>query len=355
MIITQINIFPQIFRLRNPYLIAYDSIATAQNLLVGIETNNGFVGWGNAAPDPHVTGETIEMAGEILSNELIPAMVGRETRSLARIHELLQQKALPAPAACAAIDMAVYDLFGQYVKLPLYQLLGWARPKILTSITIGITTIEESVRLAREFTRAGFLALKIKTGLDWQEDAERITAIRAAVGLSIALRIDANQGYTAPQAMEFSRRVENCQIEFIEQPVPAKNLAALKSVRDLSKIPIMADESALSANDVLHLAADTIVDMVNLKLMKTGGMTGTMQATAVAATAQLPVMLGCNDESRISIAAAVHLACALPGVQYADLDGAFDIIDDVATGGYELKDGYLIPSDKAGLGVEVKI
>jgi len=355
MIITRIDLFPKTFRLKNPYAIAYDAIATAQNLIVRIETQNGFIGWGNAAPDPHVTGETIEMTGEILSNELIPAIVGREARSLARIHEILQQKAPQAPAARAAIDMAVYDLFGQHVKLPLYQLLGWARPQILTSITIGISAVEESVRLAREFVRAGFLVLKIKTGLDWQEDAERVKAIRAAVGSSIALRVDANQGYTAQQAVEFSRRIEHGQIEFIEQPTPAKSLADLKAVRELSKIPIMADESALAANEVLRLAANGMVDMVNLKLMKTGGMTGTMQATAVAATGKLPVMLGCNDESRISIAAAVHLACALGGVQYADLDGAFDIIDDVATGGFQLKDGYLIPSDKPGLGVEVNL
>jgi L-alanine-DL-glutamate epimerase-like enolase superfamily enzyme len=355
MIITRIDLFPKTFQLKNPYTIAYDSIATAKNLIVRIETQNGFIGWGNAAPDPHVTGETIEMTAKILATKLVPAIVGREARATAEICAILQREAPQAPAARAAIDMAVYDLFGQYVKLPLYQLLGWARPQILTSITIGITTIEESVRLAREFVRAGFLILKIKTGLDWQEDVERVKAIRAAVGSSIALRVDANQGYTAQQAVEFSRRVENCRIEFIEQPVPAKNLAALKSVRELSKIPIMADESVLSANDVLHLAANGIVGMVNLKLMKTGGMANTMQAAAVAATGKLPVMLGCNDESRISIAAAVHLACALPGVQYADLDGAFDIIDDVASGGFELRDGFLIPSDKPGLGVEVKL
>jgi L-alanine-DL-glutamate epimerase-like enolase superfamily enzyme len=117
----------------------------------------------------------------------------------------------------------------------------------------------------------------------------------------------------------------------------------------------MADESALSSEDIFNLAAHGFADMVNLKLMKNGGITGAMQATAVAAAGKLPVMLGCNDESRISIAAAVHLACALPGVQYADLDGAFDIVDDVAAGGFELKDGYIIPSNKPGLGVKLKI
>ena len=355
MIITQINLFPKTFQLKNPYTIAYDSIATAQNLIVRIETKSGLVGWGNAAPDPHVTGETMEMTSATLARELIPDMIGRDARALAEIYEIGQQRALHAPAARAAIDMAVYDLFGKHVKVALHQLFGFARPQILTSITLGIAAMEESVRQAREFVQAGFCVLKIKTGLEWQEDVERVKAIRAAVGAAIALRVDANQGYEVQQTLDFARGVADCQIEFIEQPTPAKKLDDLKAVREASSIPIMADESAISSSDVLKLAANGMADMVNLKLMKTGGITSTMQAAAVAATGKLPVMLGCNDESRLSIAAAVHLACALTGVHYADLDGAFDIIDDVASGGFELRDGYLIPSDKPGLGVEVKI
>jgi L-alanine-DL-glutamate epimerase-like enolase superfamily enzyme len=246
-------------------------------------------------------------------------------------------------------------LFGQHVKLPLHQLFGLARPQILTSITLGIMPLEESVRQARELVKAGFRVLKLKTGRDWQEDAARVQAIRQAIGAEMALRVDANQGYDVPQALRFIRSVENCQIEFVEQPTPAKNLDDLKTVRQASPIPIMADESALAGSDVLNIAAQGIADMVNLKLMKAGGITGVIQATAVAAAGKLPVMLGCNDESRISIAAAVHLACGLSGVQYADLDGAFDIVDDIATGGFELREGYLIPSDKPGLGVEVRV
>jgi len=355
MTITQIDTFPVTFKLKNPFTIAYATYEITQNLIVRIETKNGLVGWGNAAPDPHVTGETVEITQEVLSKELIPAIIGRDARALAEIYELGRQKASHAPAARAAIDMAVYDLFGQHVKLPLHQLFGLARPKILTSITLGIASIEESVRQAREYLQEGFRVLKIKTGLDWKEDVERVKAIRGAVGSEIALRVDANQGYTVRQALDFIQGVKDCRTEFIEQPTPAKNLDDLKIVREASSIPIMADESALSAEDVFNLAANGIADMVNLKLMKTGGITSAMQATAVAATGKLPVMLGCNDESRLSIAAAVHLACALVAVQYADLDGALDIVDDVAIGGFTFRDGYLIPSDKPGLGVIVKI
>jgi L-alanine-DL-glutamate epimerase-like enolase superfamily enzyme len=355
MIITQANIFPITFKLKNFFTIAYDSYDTAQNLIVRLETKNGLVGWGNAAPDPHVTGETIEASQKVLSTEIIPAVMGRDARARAEIFENCQQKAIHAPAARAAIDMALYDLLGQRAGLPLYQLLGFARRKILTSITLGIASIEENVRQAQEFVKAGFRALKIKTGLDWKEDVERVKAIRAAAGAEIALRVDANQGYHVQPALDFIRSVESCRIEFLEQPAPAKNLNDLKLIRALSKIPIMADESAISPEEVFNLAAHGVADMVNVKLMKTGGITGAMQATAVAAAGKLPVMLGCNDESRLSIAAAVHVACALHGVRYADLDGAFDIVDDVAAGGFELKDGYIIPSNKPGLGVKLKI
>ncbi len=355
MTITQIGIFPFTFKLKNPYVIAYDSYDTASNVLVRIETASGLVGWGNAAPEAHVTGENIEQTKEILTALMAPALSGREARNIAEIEALLQTLAPNAPAARAAIDIALYDLLGQRAGLPLYQLLGGARQRILTSVTIGITTVEEGARQARELAQSGFRALKIKTGKDWKEDMERVKAIRDTAGATMALRVDANQGYSVQEALRFIRGVKDCQIEFIEQPTPANALGDLKILRDESAIPIMADESARSANDVLNLAFNKIVDMVNVKLMKSGGILSAGHAVAVSAAGGLPVMLGCMDESRVSIAAALHLACALPGVLYADLDGAFDIVDDVAAGGFELQEGFLIPSDKPGLGIEVQI
>jgi L-alanine-DL-glutamate epimerase-like enolase superfamily enzyme len=355
MTITKIDIYPVTFKLKNPYAIAYDSYDNAANVIVRLETASGLVGWGNAAPDAHVTGENIEQTKEILTTSIVPALNGRDTRNIAEIEALLRNLAPNAPAARAAVDMALYDLLGQRARLPLYQLLGGARQRILTSVTIGIASVEDGARQARELVQAGFRALKTKTGKDWKEDVECVKAIRDTVGATIALRVDANQGYSVQAALRFIRGVKDCQIEFLEQPTPAKALGDLKIVRDESTIPIMADESALFGGDVLNLAFNKIVDMVNVKLMKSGGILSAGQAVAVAAAGGLPVMLGCMDESRVSIAAALHLACALPGVHYADLDGAFDIVDDVAAGGFALRDGFLIPSDKPGLGVEVNI
>jgi L-alanine-DL-glutamate epimerase-like enolase superfamily enzyme len=355
MTITKIDIHPITFKLKNPYAIAYDSYDTAANVLVRIETSSGLVGWGNAAPDAHVTGESIEQAKEILATSIVPALISRDGRNIAEIDALLQTLAPTAPAARAAIDIALHDLLGQRARLPLYQLLGGARQGILTSVTIGITSVEDGARRARELLQAGFRALKIKTGKVWKEDVERVKAIRDAIGETMALRVDANQGYSVQETLKFIRRIKDCRVEFIEQPTPANALGDLKILRDESEIPIMADESARSASEVLNLGFNKIVDMINVKLMKSGGLLSAGQAVAVAAAGGQPVMVGCMDESRVSIAAALHLACALPGVQYADLDGAFDIVNDVAVGGFELKDGFLLPSGKPGLGVEVKI
>lgn len=355
MTITQIDIFPITFKLQAPYTIAYDTYDTAANIIVRVETSSGLVGWGNAAPEAQVTGETMEQAKEVLTNILVPNLMGRDARGVMEIAAFIRETAPHAPAARAAIDIALYDLFGQRAGLPLYQLLGGARSRILTSVTIGIVSLEDSVRQAQEFVQAGFRALKIKTGHDWKEDVERVKAIRDTAGGEIALRVDANQGYTVQESLKFIRGVKDCQIEFFEQPAPARALGDLKIVRDESAIPIMADESALSGSDVLNLAFNKIVDMVNVKLMKSGGISGAMQAIAVAAAGGVPVMLGCMDESRVSIAAALHLACALPGVRYADLDGAFDIVDEVATGGFNVQNGYLVPNDMPGLGVKIQI
>jgi L-alanine-DL-glutamate epimerase-like enolase superfamily enzyme len=355
MTITKIDIHPINFKLKNPYAIAYGSYDTAANVLVRIETSSGLAGWGNAAPDAHVTGENVEQTKEFLAMSIVPALIGRDARNVAGIEAFLRTLAPNALAARAAIDIALYDLLGQRAGLPLCQLLGGARQKILTSVTLGITAVEDSTRRALELVQAGFRALKIKTGKDWKEDVERVKAIRDTVGAVIALRVDANQGYSVQEALKFIHGVKDCQIELIEQPTPANALGDLKIVRDESAIAIMADESARLANDVLNLAFNKIVDMVNVKLMKSGGIAGAAKTVAVATAGGLPVMVGCNDESRVSIAAALHLACALPGVQYTDLDGAFDIVDDVATGGFALRDGFLIPSDKPGLGIEVQI
>jgi L-alanine-DL-glutamate epimerase-like enolase superfamily enzyme len=254
------------------------------------------------------------------------------------------------PAALALVDMALYDILGKVAGLPLYRLLGGYRDSIVTSITIGILPVEETVEKAREFVRKGFQALKLKGGKIVSEDVERILKVREAVGREISIRFDANQGYTVAESLEFIRATGGACVEMIEQPTPAEHPELLGRVR--GSIPVMADESLITAQDAFTLAGNGFADLFNVKLMKVGGIAEAMRIGTVARLYHLGIMVGCMDESALSISAGLHLALALPEIQYADLDGHLDLKDDPADGAVILEKGVLYPTEKPGLGFE---
>lgn len=335
------------YRLSSPSVVAYEALDCAPNIAVCIELDNGLVGWGNAAPDQHVTGETAESVEAALKQSLRPYLIGQDPTRIESLWPDMQERAPRQPTAIAAVDIALWDLLGKTAGLPLFKLLGNARDRIATSITLSIDEHDATVSRALEFRRAGFRRLKIKCGLDQEGDIARIRSVRSAVGDEAGICIDANQGYSFDQALEVVDALADCRIEFIEQPVPADDKESLRELCRRSGIPVMADESVLDSRDLL----DTPAPLVNLKLMKTGGITGALRCNAVAEARGIGVMLGCMDESSISITAATHLALALNNVGYADLDGHLDIIDDIGSGNPQLNDGVLSLSDSPGLGV----
>ena len=238
---------------------------------------------------------------------------------------------------------------GKAAGLPLGRLLGNDKAEIETTVTLSIEDLPTTLARAREFQAQGLRALKIKCGLNADDDIERIRQIRQTVGEQMRLTIDANQGYSVADSLRVFAAIEACRIEFAEQPVAANDLEALREVCRRSPIPVMADESVLSTVDVLKTPAK----LVNLKLMKTGGITGALKANAVAEARGIRAMVGCMDESRISMAAAAHFALAMNNVIYADLDGHIDIIDDFAEQGILIEDGLVRTNEAAGLGLVI--
>lgn len=351
--IAKIDVVPVEFKLRQVTAIAYEAPETAPNIVVRVETDGGEVGWGNAAPDTHVTGETPESVERVLREQFAPAIHGADPLQIRPLWDELNRLAPGNPTAVAAIDIALYDLLGKICGLPLYELLGHSRDAIGTFVTLGIEETEVSVSKARALCGGGFRALKVKCGLAPDKDVERIRAIRSAVDTSTTMCIDANQGYDAPTALWVTDQLKDQRIEFIEQPTPANDLAALAEVAHNSPIPVMADEAALSPADISRVIERCGVQAVNIKFMKIGGITGALAGIALAQAAGIPVMLGCMDESVISIAAALHVALVQNGVKYADLDGHLDIVDDVATRGVVLERGLMRAVDAPGLGVDV--
>lgn len=352
--ITAVEIIPQTFQLSQPSVVSYAAMEEVLNLIIRIETQDGMTGWGCCAPDPVVTGETIEGVQVFLENCVRSLLLGQDALRISALDALLVEKGELFPAARAGVNMALYDLLGKKAGMPVYQLLGACRDRIPTSVTINLDRPRVMAERAKESVGKGFGILKLKIGGEAEEDVERVIRVREAVGYSIPLRLDANQAYSLREALAVIPQLVDLDIEMLEQPTPAQDWEALKALHKRSAIPIMADESVVSLEDACRLVREDAAGLLNVKLMKSGGLTGAMKYQAIAEAAGVPVMVGCMDESVISIAAGLHLALACCNAQYADLDGHLDLVNDVADGGVRLEQGMLYPLEQPGFGLDVR-
>lgn len=350
--ITHIKAWEVKMRLKEPYTIAYETISSADNVFLRIETDKGITGHGCAAPDLQITGETTETVLKACEEIVTPHLKGVDPLRIAFQMSKIQKPLQAQPSARALVDMALYDILGKAAGLPIYKLLGGFRTSMKTSITIGILPVKETVQKAEEFIQQGFKSLKIKGGRDVEADIERLIKVREAVGKTIEIRFDANQGYTLEDSLHFFKATRSVNMELIEQPTPRGKPDLLGRVTQSIPIPVMADESLMNLRDAFRLARRELVDMVNIKLMKCGGISEALHINAVARAANLEVMVGCMDEAALGIAAGLHFALARPNVLYADLDGHLDLIDDPSAGTVILKNGILYPKPFPGLGFE---
>jgi L-alanine-DL-glutamate epimerase-like enolase superfamily enzyme len=351
--ITTIEAWPVTMDLAEPYTIAYETVHTATNIFVRIETNRGIMGWGCAAPDEQITGETPDAVVRQLHDVVAPALQGSDPLRPILLLERIKASLKTCPSTLAAVDMAIHDLFSKSAGLPLWRLLGGFRDRIRTSVTIGILPEKETVSSATEWVSRGFRCLKLKGGKEVQSDIARVLKVREAVGKEIELRFDANQGYTFHDSVRFVEETRKARLELIEQPTPKGEPDILGRVTSSVHIPVMADESLMTLRDAFRIARRDLADMVNVKLMKVGGIAEALQINAVARSAGLEVMVGCMDEAALSIAAGLHFALARPNVAYADLDGHLGLRGDPSHGAVILREGTLFPINRPGLGLEL--
>jgi len=323
-------------------------------LFVRITTDEGLEGVGSASPAEDVTGESPDACEAALGETRIDWLLGRDPSSPNDLLGELAQSHSATPAARAAVDVALYDLAARIKGVPLVDLLGKRHDALPTSVTIGISSVEETIAQADEYLSHGFRCLKVKTGRSLEEDVERLAALRERVGPAIGIRIDANQGCSLEEARRLGSLAKDLALELVEQPIPASSDSALRSLPWSARRIIAADESLHGEKDAKALAeAPPACGIFNIKLMKCGGIRPALAIANIAKSAEIDLMWGCNDESAVSIAAALHAAYACPSTKYLDLDGSFDLARDPAEGGFVIEDGCLRLLDRPGLGVEL--
>ncbi len=352
--ITAVRVWKENLELARPYSIAYKTIDAVENVFISLQTENGLAGIGSASPAPFVTGEEISDTLRILEQVAEENIKGQDLR---HFHRTLHRTAAAMesfPAARAALDIALHALFANFLDVPLAHYLGQVHTALPTSITIGIQDLKGTLEDAREFVGKGFKIIKLKIGKSLEEDIETFRRLREEVGPEILIRVDANQGYGPDDLAAFAKATHDHKVEFYEQPFPPGEIERMKllplELRNLSA----ADEDLISVTNAVDLAVpERPYGIFNIKLMKCGGIQPALHIAEIARRRQIDLMWGCNDESLISITAALHAALACPSTRYLDLDGSLDLARDVASGGFVLKDGYLSISDQPGLGVKI--
>ena len=350
--IISIRSYSKKLALKKPYTIAYNTYSDVELVFTEIELENGITGIGSASPAEDVVGESPAQTLVNLQTEFVQKLVGRDIRHFRQLIYETKKHFHHLPGTQAAIDLALHDAFGKYLGIPVVDFYGRKIKSLPTSVTIGIKPVAETLQDAAEFAQMGFRVLKVKTGLNVPEDIERIAKLHERYQNKFTIRVDANQGYTIEALQQFIAGTSAYSIELIEQPLPVGNESALLALHADERKILAGDESIKDPAAALEFsAAPQPFGIFNIKLMKCGGLLGAQEIAGIAEHAGIELFWGCNDESILSIAAALHIAYACPNTRYLDLDGSLDLAEDLVTGGFRLEEGHMLISAQPGLGI----
>lgn len=339
-------------KLSKPYRIAFKTIDFVENLFCVIRFDNDILGYGSCNPENEVAfisrSKSIERLETIDQDALKNESIENDPMPLIRkLHSMIGD----VPTIHAMLEMAIWDAFAKHLAKPLLTVWGGKIKPLSTSVTIGIMDTAETLDETAKFLKSGFDHIKLKIGLNPEEDTERIKKLLEKYGDQIVLRADINQGYTLDDYKRFISLTKGLPIELHEQPLRRDQFSQIDTLNTDEKKIIAADESLLNLEDAMAIAQHHRCGIFNIKIMKCGGWLQAHQMAALGEENNIDLMWGCNDESRISITAAMTMAYACANTRYLDLDGSFDLAYDPAVSGFEVKKGKLFPVDSAGLGI----
>lgn len=340
--------------LRVPFKTALRTVERVEDVIVAVLTDTGAVGYGEAPPTGVITGDTTGAIVGAIQDHIGKSIIGRDVDELEEVLQTIQRCIVKNTSAKAAVDMAVWDLYGQLYRIPVYKLMGGARKQIVTDITISVNDPEEMARDAVNALSRDYDCLKVKVGANPALDVARLTAIREVAGPEIKVRIDANQAWKPKEAVKLLNQMQEkgLDIEFVEQPVAAHDIEGLRYVTERSYVPVLADESVFSPEDAVRIMERRAADFINIKLMKCGGLYNALKITSAAEIYGVECMIGCMLEAKISVNAAVAIACAKNIITKVDLDGPVLCSEDPIQGGAVFREKDITVSDLPGLGIQ---
>jgi L-alanine-DL-glutamate epimerase-like enolase superfamily enzyme len=327
----------------------------AKHVIVQILTSNGLVGIGEGAPRPHITGENLDSVFLTIEKYIGPVLIGEDPLNMQIIHKKMDRASELNTTAKCAIDLALYDVIGKSFGVPVYDLLGGKTKDALhINGTCDINEPELVSKILKKRVKEGFThSIKIKVGTDPLKDIERVRVAREAIGPEIDLIADANQGWNVPTAIRTLRKMENFDLQIAEQPVYWEDLRGLAEVTRSVRLSIMADESVWSPFDAMQIIQMKAAHMLNIKLIKSGGLYNAQKIASLAQAANMDCMVGCTVETSILNAAEGHLAMALENIKYIDQWAPPEFLIEDPAQGIKWKKDLLILPDKPGLGVEL--
>lgn len=353
--IERIETFRGAVPLIKPFKTALRTVTTAEAIFVKISCDNGIVGWGEAPPTVVITGDSLLSIESAINYVIKPFLENKSLLNYELLFQGLKTILVGNPSAKAAVDMALYDCLAQYCKLPLYQFLGGHKQELETDFTVSVNGPEEMGDDAVSYIQQGFNVLKVKVGKDdIDTDFERIREVRNRVGKEIKIRLDANQGWTAKDAIRAIRKMEDSglQIELVEQPVKADDIEGLKQVTDHVDTLIMADESVFTPKQAFQVLKTRSADLINIKLMKAGGIYQAQIINQLAETCGVECMVGSMIETRLGISAAAHFAASKQNITRYDFDAPLMLAKEIVDGGIQYNGRLITMPREPGLGIK---
>ncbi len=327
--------------------------ALSESVLIEVFTDDGIVGLGEASS---VFDDRGAVSAAAIEQHLAPLLVGVDPLRIAYLNRRMSMVLPQVDAARAAIDIALHDIAGKALDVPVYQLLGGlSRERIPLSYSIPYGSAEEAAAFARECVKVGYRTVKIKIGLSPERDVEAMRQVRAAVGPDVIVRVDANMALADVEAaVKLCEAIEPYDPELLEQPLPPEQLAHIARIRARSRVPIMLDESIRSPDETLRAIRAQAGDIANIYVMESGGIEAAMTNFHLCATAGMKCMIGSMPELGVGTAAQIHLGCAVP---------VLDIASDCCGTEYQeqhflrkplnIDGGFAYPPTEPGLGVEL--